>query len=86
MRVKMVVFAPMPRAKDRIATAVKPGFLPRTRRVYRRFCQKVPMVVTSRFQGSSCTQQLKWGAVSRCTLRFVIGRRVADLKRSSASG
>ena len=27
------VFAPMPRAKERIATAVKPGFLPRTRRV-----------------------------------------------------
>jgi hypothetical protein len=43
MSVKMAVFAPMPRARERIATVVKPGFLARTRKVERRFCQRVPM-------------------------------------------
>ena len=38
--VKMVVFAPIPKAKDKIATALKPGLLLSTRAPCRRSCQK----------------------------------------------
>src|SRR4030095_14743536 len=43
IKVNMVAFAPMPRARERTATIVSPGDFPSARIPYRRSCHRVSM-------------------------------------------
>src|SRR5579872_348961 len=56
---KMAVFAPIPSASAETATAVNPGFLRRTRRVYCRSCVKADIAHIRqkvRVQGAGCSR------------------------------
>src|SRR5262250_2535711 len=61
--VKIVVFAPIPSASDKIATALKPGLLRSTRAPCRTSCQKYSIFHPGR------THDFEDGSVSLCLLQ-----------------
>src|SRR3954463_2548982 len=51
IKVNMVVLAPMPRARERMATSVSPRVFPSVRIAYLRSCQRVSMISDRRYCG-----------------------------------
>ena len=52
IRLKMAVLAPMPRAREKIATKAKAGLLRNMRRPKRSSCHKVSITKSPSFRGS----------------------------------
>src|ERR1700723_2011796 len=66
---KMVVLAPMPRARERMTTMTKPGLLKRPRRLYRMSCRSDPIVLLANWP--DCFIDSRHGSIRVSTKLFI---------------